>query len=221
MNSQSSKHQELSLAPTRVSSSDSPTMHKIGSMPAGRLIVLVPPASDYGITTQRIWEVAIATGRHIQLLSLCKDIADEPSLHRQLVLMSALLGDGRISTEAKVEMGMNWVDAVKRNYQTGDIIVCYAEQHDGFLNKPLNQILEENLDSPILILGGLYPERPSRPNLLLRVSLWVGVISIITGAFLLQIRITSLPRDWPQTTLLILSVIVEFWLIWVWNKLFS
>src|SRR5688572_4951131 len=91
----SSKHQESSLAQTRGSSSASSAIHKIGSMPAGRLIVLVPPASDYGITTQRIWELAIATGRRIQLLSLCKDRANEPSLHRQLALMSALVGDSR------------------------------------------------------------------------------------------------------------------------------
>jgi hypothetical protein len=205
----------------RVSSSDSPPAHKIGSMPTGRLIVLVPPASDYGITTQRIWELAIATGGRIQLLSLCKDIANKPSLHRQLVLMSALMGHSRISTEAKVEMGTNWVDAVKRNYQTGDIIVCFAEQCDGFLRKPLSQILEENLDTPILILGGHYHEQPSRLNPLSRTAFWIGVISIITAAFFLQIWIMSLPRDWSQTTLLILAVITELWLIWVWNQLFS
>ena len=190
-------------------------------MPTGRLIVLVPPTSDYGITTQRIWELAIATGKRIQLLSLSKDTANEPSLHRQLVLMAALVGDNRISTEAKVELGTNWVDAVKRNYQLGDIIVCFAEQRNGFLRTPLHQILEENLDSPLLILWGLYPERPSRLNLLSSIALWAGVISIITGAFFLQIRIMTLPRDWAPTTLLILAVVAEFWLIWVWNKLFS
>ena len=196
-------------------------MYKIDSMPTGRLIVLVPPTSDYGITTQRIWELAIATGKRIQLLSLSKDTANEPSLHRQLVLMAALVGDNRISTEAKVELGTNWVDAVKRNYQLGDIIVCFAEQRNGFLRTPLHQILEENLDSPLLILWGLYPERPSRLNLLSSIALWAGVISIITGAFFLQIRIMTLPRDWAPTTLLILAVVAEFWLIWVWNKLFS
>ena len=29
----------------------------------------------------------------------------------------------------------------------GDIIVCFAEQRDGLLHKPLKQVLEENLDA--------------------------------------------------------------------------
>jgi hypothetical protein len=50
---------------------------------------------------------------------------------------------------------------------------------------------------------------------------WSGAIGIIVGAAILQIRITSLPQDWVQTTLLILSVFGEVWLIWAWNSLFS
>jgi hypothetical protein len=49
----------------------------------------------------------------------------------------------------------------------------------------------------------------------------MGSIGIIAGSALLQIRITSLSQDWAQTTLLILSVIGEAWLIWGWNSLFS
>ncbi|HJQ14119.1 MAG TPA: hypothetical protein VJ830_05155, partial [Anaerolineales bacterium] len=86
---------------------------------------------------------------------------------------------------------------------------------------PLNQLFEENLDAPILILPSLHPQHRSRLNLLSRISLWTGLIGIITSASLLQIRIQSLPHEWAPTILLILSVMAEFWLIWVWNKLFS
>jgi hypothetical protein len=50
---------------------------------------------------------------------------------------------------------------------------------------------------------------------------WLGSIGIIAGAFLLQIRIVSMPADWVQTTLLILSFTAEIWLIGGWNSLFS
>src|SRR5688572_28561236 len=218
MNGHNRNLQGSCLAQTAVSPSDALAAHKLGAMSAGRLLVLVPPEFDYGATTRRIWELAVATGRDILLLSLCKDRAKEPSLRRQLVLMSALVGDSGVSTGAKVEMGANWVDAVKRNYQTDDIIVCFTDQRDGFFYKPLNLILEANLDAPILILSGLYQQRL---NLLSSIFLWAGWTSIITIAFFLQIRITSLSRDWPQTTLLIVSVIAEFSLIWLWNDLFS
>jgi len=221
MNRLNPKHQASSFAMTTASSSDTSIMLKTGSMSAGRLIVLVPADSEYGAATRRIWELAVATGRHVQLLSLCKDRTKELSLRRQLILMSALVGDSRISTEAKVEIGANWVDAVERNYQTGDIIVCFAEQRAGLLQRPLNQILEANLDAPVYILSGLYTREYSSSNWVSQAIAWTGSIGIILGFFLLQSRIGLLPNDWTQTTLLILVVIFEFWLIWVWNNLFS
>jgi hypothetical protein len=135
--------------------------------------------------------------------------------------MSALVGDMRISTEAKVEVGVNWVDAVKRNYRAGDIIVCFAEHRDGLFSKPLNQILETNLDAPIYILSSLYTQEFSSSRLISQAILWMGWIGIIAGFFLLQARIALLPNDWTQTTSLILVLILEFWLIWVWNNLLN
>ncbi len=154
--------------------------------PARRLIVLIPADSDYQAATRRIWELANAMGSRVQFLGLCRDAAQEPNLRRGLVTMSALLQAGRVSAEAKVEIGTNWVNVVKRNYQTGDMIVCFAEQNVGLLHRPLSQILYAKLNAPIYILSGL-----------------------------------SLSQDWAQTTLLILSVIGEVWLIWGWNSLFS
>ena len=205
---------------TTAPSSDSSIMLKTDSMSAGRLIVLVPADSNYGAATRRIWELAVATGRHVQLISLCKDLTKELSLRRQLVTMSALVGDSRVSTEAKVEIGANWVDVVKKNYQADDIIVCFAEQRFGLAQKPLNQILEANVDAPIYILSGLSPQSASRSSWLSQLTVWAGSFAILAGCFWLQIKISQLPRDSAQTLLLILSVGVEFWLIWVWNSLF-
>jgi hypothetical protein len=126
-----------------------------------------------------------------------------------------------VCAEVNVEIGMNWVDVVKRNYQRGDMIVCFAEQRVGLLQRPLSQILESNLGTPVYILSGLYPEKHSRSNRLSQLMAWAGSVGIIVGAAFLQIRITSLPQDWAQTTLLILSVFGEVWLIWAWNSLFS
>src|SRR5215207_4387003 len=83
------------------------------------LIVLIPAESEYTAATRRIWELANAHCARVLFLGLCQDMAEEPSLRRQLVTMSALVGDGRVSTEARVEIGANWVDIVKRNYQAG------------------------------------------------------------------------------------------------------
>jgi hypothetical protein len=218
MHKLSHKHKVSFFAMTTASSSDTSIVRKTGS---SRLIVLVPADLDYGPATHRIWELAVASGRRVQLLSLCKDIVEEASLRRQLILMSALVGDIRISTEAKVEVGVNWVDATKRNYQTGDIIVCFAEHRDGLFLRPLNQILEANLDAPVYILSSWCTQQYSSSNRVSPAILWTGWIGIIAGFFLFQSRITLLSNDWIQTISLILTVMFEFWMILVWNNLFS
>lgn len=189
--------------------------------PARRLIVLVPADSDDNAATHRIWELANASGACVQFLGLCKDPVQEPGLRRRLATIASLLQDGKISAEAKVEIGMNWVDIVKRNYQTGDVIVCLAEQRAGLLHRPLSQILQSSLNAPIYILSSQQPQNLPRSNWFSQIMAWAGSIAIIIVSTFLQIRLTSLPQDWVQTTLLILSVIGEAWLIWGWNSLFS
>lgn len=190
--------------------------------PARRLIVLVPDADlDYVAATRRVWELANNMGARIQFIGLCKDEKQESSLRRQLVIMTAMVQDGEVSAEAKVEFGNNWVNVVRSNWYAGDVIVCFAEQRAGFFQRPLSQILRANLDIPTYILSDLYPIGPSRPHGLFLIALWIGFVAILGGSFLFQIRIIALAQDWAQTTFLILSVIAELWLIWVWNKLFS
>ena len=189
--------------------------------PVRRLIVLVPEMeSDYLPAVRRIWEMANAQHAHVQFLGLCKNATNEPSLQRQLVTMSALVGDDEVSAESKVEIGTNWVDVVKRNYQTGDMIVCFAEQRVGLRHKPLSQILQSNLKIPVYILSGLYMPKP-KSKLLSQVIAWLGFLGILIGFFVLQIDIVQISKGELQSILLILSIIPEFWLIWALNIWFQ
>lgn len=186
--------------------------------PARRLIVLIPNMeSDYIPAISRIWELANAWQSSVLLLSLYKDTKQELSLRRSLITMGAMIQDGNVLANVKAEMGTNWVDAVKRNYQTGDMIVCFAEQRAGLLHKPLSQILQSNLKIPVYILSGLYPPKP-KSKLLSRVMTWLGFLGILIGFFVLQINIVQISKGGLQSILLILSSIPEFWLIWVWNS---
>ena len=185
-----------------------------------RFIVLVPPEIDYSAATRRIWEHSNATGMRVQLLGLCKDAADEPGLRRGLFIMASLLQDGDVSAELKIEFGTNWVEAVKRTYQAGDVIICFAEQRTGLLHRPLSQILQSNLHASVYVISPLTPRKLTSANWLPQVMAWLGSVGIIAGSFLLQIRITSSPQDWIQTILLIFSVAGEIWFIYAWNDLF-
>ena len=189
--------------------------------PARRLIVLVPnPEADLTAVTQRVWELANATGAHIKFISLCNDATQEPSLRRGLATMSAIVKAGNVSAESEVVAGKNWVEALKVRQQTGDMVVCCAEQRAGLMQRPLSQILQSDLDTPLYILSGLYPQNDSRSNWLTQTFAWIGFIAIIAGFFMLQVKIDQLVKDWAIVFQL-LTTAVEFWLIWVWNNLFK
>ena len=187
---------------------------------AGRLIVLVPDMeADYIPAIGKIWELANAQHASVLLLSLYKDTRQELSLRRGLITLCAMVQAGRVLAEVKVEMGTNWVSVVKRNYQKGDLIVCFAQQRAGLLHKPLSQILQSNLHIPIYIISGRHLPKP-QSKLYSQIVAWAGFLGILAGFFVLQIKLDQLSEGGMQNILLILSIIPEFWLILVWNGLF-
>ena len=188
--------------------------------PARRLIVLVPNLeADLTAVTQRVWELASATGAHIKFLSLYSDTMQEPGLRRTLATMSAIVNDGNVSAEAEVLFGKDWVEAVKSRQQAGDMVVCCAEQRAGLLQKPLSQALQSDLEVPLYIIFGLYPQNDSRPNWKTQAIAWIGFIVILIGFFMLQVKIDQFAKDWTMI-LQVLTTIVELWLLLTWNNLF-
>ncbi len=208
---------EIDSIPPSLASS---TTSLSGPKSAHRLVVLVPDLEwEFIPAIHRIWELANSQHACVLLISLCKDSKQESSLRRALIILCAILQNGRIRVETKVEIGMNWVDVVKHNYQAGDMIVCFAEQRAGLLQKPLSQILASNLTVPIYVVSGVHIPMP-KSNWLTQVTAWLGSIGIIAGFGLLQVKIMQVSEGWFQTLLLILVVISEIWLIWVWDSRF-
>lgn len=185
-----------------------------------RVIVLIPPDSNAMNVTRRICKLATDTNSDIQLLGVCKDVNQELALRRDLVTVSALIRDAKVFVEIKVEVGTNWIEAVRGNYQDGDMLVCIADYPIGIRKRPLSQILESTLKVPIYILSEAKAIQP-QSNIFSQIFIWSGFLGIIAGFFVLEVKITQLPKDWLQTLLLILLLIPEFGLLWVWNSLFS
>ena len=191
-----------------------------GPKSAHRLVVLVPDLEwEFIPAIHRIWELANSQHACVLLISLCKDPQQESSLRRALIILCAMLQDGRIPVETKVEIATNWVEVVKHNHQAGDTIVCFAEQRAGLLQKPLSQILESNLSIPVYVVSGVYIPKP-KSNRLTEVTAWLGSIGIIAGFGLLQVKMMQVSEGWFQTILLILVTVFEIWLIWLWDSWF-
>jgi len=189
--------------------------------PVRRLIVLVPTDADYTAAAQRVWDLAKTLHSPVQFLGLCEHAAEESSLRRHLITMSAMVQYGDVPSEICIESGSNWLGAVKAALQDGDGIVCLGEQRTGWLQRPLQRILESNLSAPVYVIPGLSAGKRIWPNWLSEVAVCTGSFGIIAGFIVLQIRIVFLPDDWLQTALMILTVLAEAWLIWTWNGLFT
>ncbi|HEX5836482.1 MAG TPA: hypothetical protein VFY26_01535 [Anaerolineales bacterium] len=206
-----------SMSPARVYSAAS----HLEPGTANRLIVLVPTDSDYTSEMRRIVDLAVTSGARVLLLGLCKDSTQELGLRRGLITLSALLQDTGVCADVKVEIGMNWTDIVKSSYRVGDKLICFAEQPKGLSRGPLTQIVDTDLGAPVFLLSAPVRQSRTQSNWLSKIAAWAGFLAVITFAFLLQTQIMSLPGGWAQTTLLILSVAAELWLIWVWNDRFG
>lgn len=191
--------------------------------PASRLIVLVPDLDvDFPAFAQKLKELAKAIESRVQLLGLSRDAAHEPGIRRRLVTLSAMMEEKDIFVESTVEIGRDWVDAVKSYWREGDVIVCFAEYRPGFNDKPLAQILERKLAAPIYIISGLYHE-PVRTNSSLKKSIlgWTGSIALLFGFFVLQVRLMEYPQDLIHSIGLYASILAETASIWFWNNLFT
>jgi hypothetical protein len=194
------------------------SIQRVDSERPRRLIVLIPPDSDCTSLTRRICRLAVEANSDIQLLGLCKDPNQELTLRRELVTVSALMRDAKVFVDMKIEVGTDWPEAIKRGYQDGDMLVCIVEQAIGFRQRPLSQILESTFKAPIYVLTDTKPTQ-SQSNLLSQVLAWSGLIAIIAGFFLLEMKIAQLPDDWFQTLLSVLVLIPELGLILLWNSL--
>ena len=185
-----------------------------------RLLVLIPGIdTDFTPVVRRVWEIANVNGAHVKFISVCDDAIQESSLRRRLVTMSALVNDGRVTAEAEVIPGRDWVEAVRSRWQAGDMLVCLAGQRTGLLHKPLSQILGSDLKVPLTILSGLTPPTEARSKWYTQVIVWVGLIAIVLGFGLLQVKIYQDATAWT-TVLMLGSIGMEYWLIWLWNSLF-
>lgn len=193
-----------------------------GSDTSRRLLVIVSDSDiDAPAAARRILEVARTFKSRILFLGLCTDDAQEPTLRRQLITLSAMIRDENIPFELKIESGRDLLNIVRSNWRERDVLVCFSGQRAGTRRKPLGQLLESNFRSTVYVLdAGPQPEH-ARSKWKSTFLAWAGSIGILLGFFWLQVNIDQNPRNWAGMVMLIGSIPVEGLLIWVWNSLFG
>ncbi len=190
--------------------------------PAPRLIVLFPASeTDTPDLEHRIWEIARSLHLNVLLLSLTNNYDEEAQLRRKLITMAAVIKDPNVSTDIMIEHGNDWVKQVKKIWQVGDIVACYAGQKVGIMRKSLDQVLKSNLEATIYILSNYQPARNPNSTFISRALFWLGSLAIIGGFLWAEVNIVQLPQDWAHTALIYACLVVEVALIWLWNLLFT
>ena len=190
--------------------------------PARRLLVLMPdPEADSVNAARRVWELAASLQGRVHLLGLCHDEVQEASLRRRMVTLGAMVSSESLPVESKVEFSRDWLDAVRKNWREGDIVVCFAGQPAGLGRRSLGELLESTLKSTVYVLDGVYPVEPPRPQWMSSLLGWGGSLGLITGFLWLQVGLAHLPKDWAHTGPMYLSVLIEVGAVWGWNSLFS
>jgi len=183
-----------------------------------RLLVLVPNVE--GLETElarRVWLLASPSGLNVTYLSVIDHFADEPLARRRLATLAALTRDARTRVETSVSVAGDWLHAVRRIWTPRDLVVCLSEHVAAARRRgqpSLDLALASDLNAQVYLLSGAYPERGhlTRPWLARTVPATLPY-AIVAMAFLLQVQIARLPRDWVYYILMSLSVLGEAGLI--------
>ena len=195
--------------------------------PANRLVVLVPDMDlDEMAFSRRIWTLAAPSQLGVLFLGVCRVPSDEPRARRRLATIAALTRDDWVHVNTALAVEVDWLGAVRSVLAPlgGDLIVCHAEQtRRGWRGSiSLGTELCRALQAPVHLLHGFYATDEVQPaNQPARFLFWGGSAAIVAGAFLVQVQISALPKNWAESALMALSVVAECGLIGLWNQVIS
>ncbi len=191
-----------------------------------RLVVLVPDAdTDESELAQQIWSMASRRELSVLLLGLSKNAGSGPRARRRLAALAALARDKTVYVEAKLEIGGDWLQALRNVHRHSDLIVCHAEQHvatRGLRRKPLSHWIAKELNEPVCVLADFYPDLP--PDHISPASrLIAGAVPflILFGFTALQVLIHQATTGTASILLLSASVLIEYGLIGAWHFLIN
>ena len=185
---------------------------------------LVIPLLDADIENsqlaQRIYRLAISMHSHVLLIGISPNHFEEASVRRQLVALAADIQERNVYVDTLILGGVSWMKKMEEIISPGDMIVIQAKEELSTEGRSRSHNFASRFQAPIYILSALKLPRSKHHGILSQFIIWLVAIGIMAGFFLIQVKIGLLPKDWAHTTLLGVSVLIEFGLIMVWNSMF-
>ena len=188
-----------------------------------RLVILVPGQGLEAPALAQWLASPVSLQRpSILFLSVVQSLNEEPCARLQLSDLTALTSGLPVKVESELIMGKSWVNAVCEVWQPGDLVICYAGRTisiSGAARYPLWVALSNRLDASVFALTGFYREPLCRPRTHATEVAWWGVALALVAAFgVLQAWISQHVIGRAHQILLILSVLAEVGLLWMWNQ---
>ncbi|MEK7326253.1 MAG: hypothetical protein AAB217_13435, partial [Chloroflexota bacterium] len=140
-----------------------------------------------------------------------------------LHMTAALARDKTVHVEIKLEIGADWLQALRSVHRYSDLIVCHVEQHIaqwGLRRKPLSHWIAKELNESVCVLTDFYPNLPpDHVNPASRLIAGAVPFLILFGFTALQILIHQTTKGTASILLLSASVLIEYSLIGAWHFL--
>lgn len=179
-----------------------------------RVIVLIPSADIDG---DRLQQELIRLGlqRSHEIVLLGNDVRNHRIRLNHLQRLAIHLRAAGIQVTCQnIGSDESWSGAIQRVSQLGDLIACHAE----YQGDQLGQKISSELGMAVCVLSGLYPTLAKRlVRLVGRACFEVTPLVIILVTFWFQIQISEQMTGLVNIIALIMSVLFELGLIFIWS----
>jgi hypothetical protein len=197
-----------------------------GSQPlvrTSRLVVLVPEADfDSLELARRIWRLALPGRLSIAFIALAGDEQEAAFFQQRLTNLAFLIGDPRLRAVKVILQGLSWKAALRKTLQPGDLPVCVEGlrvRGNIFRQQDLATLAAGQTSFPVLVLRGIAVESaPGMRRSLYAMLAWLGSALTMIGFGFLQMRLTVQASGGTLNFFLILSMILEFLIIFKINS---
>jgi hypothetical protein len=179
-----------------------------------RLIVLIPEIS-IDVNHLRHAMTQLNADRSHELVLLGSDSRGGVSGHSKFIRLAIdLRAQGWRVTSHLLNREENWTSAVRRIAEAGDLIACHAE----YEGERLRREISSDPGLSVCVLSGVYPTRTQRwLRWVARAIFEIIPLAIIIGTFWFQVQISSHTSGAVNTIAIMISLIFEFGLIFVWS----
>lgn len=184
-----------------------------------RLVVVITAVSEPASLARRVLGQTTNGIQPVLLVGVAATSEGEVELRRSLVAVEAFVAAQGHRVELQTASGRGWLEKIRPEFRPVDLVACYEEEDAGISRQPLSDVLARGLQATVHDLTDTLRPFSSRRALLPQVAAWLGSIALLVGFLVLQAKIVADMQDWTQTVTLVITLVPEIALIWLWNSI--